>query len=79
MAAAAKSAPDRKYERAPVALPFYTGTDGWWSSTVTRDHWCVRVELKRGDYPWLEEGSASLNALKQTRDDEVQSYLNSLP
>ena len=46
---------------------------------MTRDHWCVRVELKRGDYPWLEEGSASLNALKQTRDDEVQSYLNSLP
>ena len=68
-----------KFERAPVALPFYTGTDAWWNITLTQDHWCVRVELKHGDYPWLEEGSASLNALKQTRDDEVQSYLNSLP
>ncbi len=67
-----------KFERAPVALPPHHGVM-WQSFTVIQDHWCVRVELKHGDYTWLEEGSASLAALKKTRDAEIQSYLDSLP
>ncbi len=66
-----------KFERAPVALPPHHGVM-WQSFTVIQDHWCVRVELKHGDYTWLEEGSASLAALKKTRDGEIQSYLDSL-
>ncbi len=62
-----------KFERAPVALPLHTGTDAWHTLTLTQNHWCVRVELKRGDSTWLEEGSASLAALKETRNAEIRA------